>query len=63
MRGRLVQLTLLIVGCTVFLAQAPASPPRIRDDAALADWATPVAAFRECVPPISGLPVPSCSFL
>jgi hypothetical protein len=45
MRGRLVQLTLLIAGCTVFLAQAPATPPRIWDDAALRDWATPVAAL------------------
>ena len=34
------------IAATVSVAQAPASVPKIWDDAALADWATPIAALK-----------------
>ena len=34
------------IAATVSVAQAPASVPKIWDDAALADWATPIAALQ-----------------
>ena len=34
------------IATTVSVAQAPVSVPKIWDDAALADWATPIAALK-----------------
>jgi hypothetical protein len=46
----LALLSLLIsLAATASVAQAPASVPKIWDDAALADWATPIAALQ--IPP------------
>ena len=45
MKGARAVLQLPAVLSAVVLAQAPAPAPRVWDDAALADWATPVAAL------------------
>ena len=34
------------VAATISVAQAPASAPKLWDDTALADWATPIAALK-----------------
>jgi len=34
------------IAATAFVAQAPVSGPKSWDDAALADWATPIAALQ-----------------
>ena len=43
--GLLLRLVLLIACSAALVAQPPAAVPRIWDDAALADWATPVAGL------------------
>lgn len=46
MKPRTSLLLVLLAGFSaVLMAQAPAAVPRIWDDAALADWATPVAGL------------------
>jgi hypothetical protein len=45
MKAAALGTTLAIAVCAALWAQAPAAVPRIWDDAALVDWATPVAAL------------------
>ena len=45
MTGLVPRLALLVVLSVALVAQAPTEVPRIWDDAALADWATPVAGL------------------